>query len=139
MKLQRLSNQNFALFGTILRLDPAGENPVFQIPVKVADAPWRIALLRILPHEISRLERHPDSRESFEPMSGWTILFTAPADAPDEISAFVLDCPVCLYANIWHGVISLTESSLCKLTENLEVGMEFHDLKGVLGAEAFYL
>ena len=30
-----------------------------------------------LGHEIDRLERHPDSRESFEPVSGFTVLFTA--------------------------------------------------------------
>jgi len=136
MKLKTISSDSFAPFGTVLRLDPEGENPVFQIPVKVADAPWRIALLKILPHEIDRLERHPDSRESFEPVSGFTVLFTAPEDKPEDITAFVLDCPVCLYEGIWHGVVSLTESSLCKLTENLEVGMEFHSLRSRLTVEA---
>ena len=70
MKLETITAANFAPFGTVLELDPAGENPVFQIPVRVSDAPWRLALLKILPREITQLERHCTSRESFEPLSG---------------------------------------------------------------------
>lgn len=138
MKLQTLTPERFKDFGTMLILDENDENPVFQIPVKVADAPWRIALLKILPKEIVRLERHSNSRESFEPMNGWTVLFVARPDTPDEISAFVLDCPICLYENVWHGVITLTDSSMCKLTENLDVPMEFHELPSALTAACVF-
>lgn len=136
MKLAHIDRGSFAPYGTVLELTAEAENPVFQIPVEVSDAPWRIALLKILPRTLERLERHPDSRESFEPLSGWAVLFVADKPEPSSLRAFLLDRPVCLYPGVWHGVVTLTPESLCKITENLRVGMEYASLPQPVGVEA---
>ena len=79
MRLETIDCKNFAPYGTVLELTESSENPVFQIPVEVPDSPWRIAILKILPRELEQIECHPDSRESFEPVNGWTVLFAGSA------------------------------------------------------------
>ena len=125
MNLETIGRDRFAPYGTVLELVPEAENPVFQIPVEVPDAPWRIAVLKVLPRALDRVECHPDSRESFEPVSGWTVLFAGSEPRPEALHAFVLDRPVCLYKGVWHGVVTLTPESVCKLTENLEVSIVY--------------
>lgn len=138
MKLEQINNETFSSFGTILALDAAGENPVFQIPVRVTNAPWRIAILKVLPQTITRLEAHPNSRESFEPVSGWAVLFAALPETPEKLHAFLLDRPVCLFEGIWHGILTLTGESVCKITENLEVEMRYLALEKELGVQAVF-
>lgn len=125
MHFEHLDSSTFSPFGTLLALDINGENPVFQIPVETESSGWRIAILKVLPKTLDQLEAHPNSKESFEPMSGWAVLVVATRENPQDIHGFLLDRPVCLHPGIWHGIITLTESSLCKITENLHVDMEY--------------
>lgn len=64
-------------------------------------------------------------RDRFEHVSGWTVLFAGSEPRPEALHAFVLDRPVCLYKGVWHGVVTLTPESVCKLTENLEVSLVY--------------
>lgn len=138
MELERIDNSVFSPFGTVLELKRDPEDPNFQIQLREPDAPWRIALLRVVPHRIEKIERHENSRESFEPTSGWSVLFVSISGDPSDIHAFLLDRPVCLFRGVWHGIIALTEEAVCKITENLEVSLEYKALPAPLGAKATF-
>lgn len=75
------------------------------------------------------MECHPTSLESFEPLSGLTVLVVAEHDKPDEYEAFILDKPVCLYKGVWHQVLALTDEAQVKIAENLDVSSKFYDLE----------
>ena len=128
INLEWINKDSFAPYGTVIELDENGENPIWQIPVIESNDPWRIALLKVLPTTLDKLEAHPYSRERFEPMSGWSVLFTALPETPHNIKAFLLDRPVCLFKGIWHGIITLTPESVCKITENAEVECDYLNL-----------
>ena len=52
------------------------------------------------------------------------------------LHAFVLDRPVCLYSGIWHGVVTLTQEYICKITENLKVPLVCEPLTQPICIEA---
>ena len=86
--------------------------------------PWRIAMFRVRIRQAQRLECHPESMESFEPVRGMGVLLCAAPDRPEKVHAFPLDAPVCLNKGVWHEVIALSGEALYKITENCEVSSE---------------
>ena len=95
-----------------------------------ADSPagWRVAYLVLRDKSIGRLECHPDSDETFEPVTGQALLFVAPADRPQDLTCFRLDAPVVLFKGVWHGLITLTPETEIKITENLRVTCRYWPL-----------
>jgi len=69
-------------------------------------------------------------------VNGWTVLFAGSAPDVSALHAFVLDRPVCLYSGIWHGVVTLTQESICKITENLKVSLVCEPLTQPICIEA---
>jgi Ureidoglycolate hydrolase len=126
--IQYITQENFAAFGTVIEF-PKHSEEQFLILETEEKEPWRLAIFRYANREISVIECHPTSKESFEPLSGITVLVVATNDKPDEYQAFILDKPVCLGKGIWHQVLSLTEEAQVKITENLEVESVFHHLE----------
>lgn len=126
-EIQNITKENFEQFGTVIAFPENSKEP-FLILETEAEAAWRLAVFRYNNREISEMECHPTSKESFEPLSGITVLLVAKHEVPDEYQAFVLDKPVCLGKGIWHQVLSLTEEAQVKITENLEVESLFHQL-----------
>lgn len=90
---------------------------------------WRIAYLVVRDKTIDKLEQHPESFESFEPVKGRSLLYVAGGVKPKEIKCFYLDKPVVLKKGIWHGVITLGKESEIKITENAEVRCVYQRLK----------
>lgn len=127
-KLQSIHRETFARFGEVLEF-PEGFAEPFCIITTERSEPWRLAVFRYTNKEIQRMECHPASKESFEPLSGFTVLVVAEHDEPEAYEAFILDKPVCLKKGIWHQVLSLTDEAQVKITENLEVSSEFYDLE----------
>jgi len=82
---------------------------------------WRIAYLIVRDKKVRRLEQHPDSYESFEPLRGRSLLFVAKRPCLDGVRCFLLDRPVILNKGIWHGVVAAGRESEIKLTENSRV------------------
>ncbi len=82
---------------------------------------WRIAYLIVRDKTIKRLECHPHSFESFEPILGKSLLFVAKTQDMASIECFSLDRPVILKKGIWHGVVATTDECEIKLTENAKV------------------
>ena len=125
--LQSVSAEAFAPFGSVLEF-PAGFEGNFYI-VDTDDAnPWRVAVFRYSNKEIQRIECHPSSKETFEPLEGITVLLVSAHETPDDYHAFILDRPVCLKKGTWHQTLSLTDEASVKITENLEEESVFHDL-----------
>jgi hypothetical protein len=50
-------------------------------------------------------------------------------ESPENIRAFLLDKPVCLFEGVWHDVLALSSAAKVKITENLEVRSEYHNLE----------
>lgn len=126
--LQYVQRETFLPYGEVLEF-PAGIEKTFCIITTEEKEPWRLAVFRYTNKEIQRMECHPTSRESFEPLHGLTVLVVATHENPEEYEAFILDKPVCLKKGIWHQVLALTEEAQVKIVENLEVKSEFYDLE----------
>jgi ureidoglycolate hydrolase len=121
--------EDFKQYGELISFDEQQPEP-FQVVLGEAKAVgWRIAIKKTTAKELVELGRHPDSRESFEPMQGITLLCVAPAENPEVVEVFLLDQPVCLFKNIWHNTICLSVCSYLKITENYNVGSDTYQMK----------
>ena len=130
--LEYVTKEAFAPFGSVIEFPESAKEPFVIVDTEEKE-PWRIAVFRYVNRSVERLECHPYSKESFEPLKGLTVLFVAEHDTPQEYHAFILDRPVCLKKGIWHQVLSLTQEAQVKITENLEVSSEFYDLGKKIG------
>lgn len=126
--IKHITPESFKKYGTLL--DPADKSKVFTVVCGDKDAKgWRIGVVIIGPGPVKQLEAHPESKETFEPVAGTSILLVAEADKPDNIEAFLLDKGVLVNKNVWHGLSILSEKAEVKVTENFEVDSVFHKLK----------
>jgi len=122
----KLTPQRFRPYGRIIHY-PAKQVKVrnrnlFRIVLADKTAPgWRIAYLVVRDRKIYRLEKHPASFESFEPICGRSLIFVATRPDFKAIKCFYLDRPVIVNKNVWHGVVTLDRESEMKLTENAKV------------------
>lgn len=126
MRVESITREAFEPFGTVLEF-PEGFEGNFRIVDTEEEKPWRVAVFRYSNKEIKKIENHPYSKESFEPLKGLTLLLVAEHDTPEDYRAFVLDKPVCLKKGIWHQTLSLTPEAEVKITENLDVEAVFYE------------
>lgn len=123
-KIQNINHDTFKPYGYLIDYD-SRKPGTFQVVLNETEkVGWRIAVSKVMKNKVQMLGKHPNSMESFEPISGTTILLVAQPETPENFEAFLLECPVCLYPNIWHATLSLSEYSLIKITENVEVTTE---------------
>ena len=123
-----ISQESFSKFGKVIELEETF-NERFKIIIQEEEQPWRIAIYRYNEKTIEKFENHPYSMESFEPLTGTTLIAVAENNKPEDYKIFLLDKPVCLFKGIWHQVISLSDEASVKITENLEVTSEFYHLE----------
>lgn len=135
-RLKSIHKEDFVRFGKVLEFSEACTEP-FEIVITEEKEPWRLAVFRYTNKTIQRMECHPTSLESFEPLSGMTVLVVAEHEKPEAYEAFILDKPVCLYKGIWHQVLSLTDEAQVKIAENLEVNSQFYDFEKPLEVQVF--
>ncbi len=86
---------------------------------------WRVAYLVLRDKALRRLEYHPFSDETFEPVRGKALLFVAAKRDLNAVKCFLLDRPVVLRKGIWHGLITLSDEAEIKITENLQVPCDY--------------
>jgi ureidoglycolate hydrolase len=126
--LNHLSTAAFASYGQIIAYDYEIAAS-FQLIIDEPNAAgWRIAVNKVSCEPIAALNCHPNTRESFEPLSGVTVIVVANYDNPSEMEAFLLDQPVCIYQCVWHATLSISKSALVKITENHSVQSETYVL-----------
>lgn len=128
--IETIDKAGFFPYGTVLEFTASSQPPRFEVLVTEAEQPWRLALFRVFNKACTQLERHPTSMESFEPLSGMGVLLAALPEAPLDWRAFLLDRPVCLHKGIWHAMLTLTEETVVKITENLKVNSELYNFSG---------
>ena len=97
--LESVSVSAFKPFGTVLEFLPC-DTGNFYIADTEPESPWRVAVFRYSNKEIQKIECHPASKESFEPLHGITVLLVAEHETPEDCHAFVLDKPVVLKKGI---------------------------------------
>ncbi|MFH1691035.1 MAG: ureidoglycolate lyase [Candidatus Omnitrophota bacterium] len=134
-KYQRITTENFRLFGHIIeypdRNKASKTKNLFKIIVRQPKLGWRIAYLVVRDKQITKLEQHPESLESFEPVKGKGLLFVSTRKREAAVQCFLLDKPVILKRGIWHGVVALSPEFDIKITENSRVKCVYWKIKGV--------
>lgn len=133
-----LIQELFELFGRILEPLPKETPKVtkegffnFFVIFKEFAKGWQIGYLEQMGKVVKVLECHPNTPEVFIPLSGEAVLLLT-VDPEEKITAFKLDKPIVLNRGIWHGVISLSESSEILIVENPDVTSEFHELERMI-------
>lgn len=127
-EIKCITGEAFAPYGRVLEFSENPADPRFQVVATESGAGWRLAVFRVKERECDQLECHPLSMESFEPMQGTGLLIVAPCNLPMQHEVFLLDRPVCLDKGVWHQMITLSQETIVKITENLEVASEFYPL-----------
>jgi ureidoglycolate hydrolase len=130
-QIKYINNESFAKYGYILDFT-GNQKDGWEILFKEKSSGFRIAIFEIERHSAKRLERHPESMETFEPISGISMILLADSN-PEDFEVFLLDKPVCLKRGIWHEVITISEKSKFKIVENDEVESEFYDFDKPFG------
>ena len=125
VQLESVTVNAFRPFGTVLEFQQSDADNFYVVDTE-PEHPWRVAVFRYSNKEITRIECHPTSKESFEPLHGITVLLVAEHDTPEDCHAFILDKPVVLAKGIWHQTLALTPEATVKITENLEVESSFY-------------
>lgn len=126
--IETITRESFAPFGTVLEFSAAPQSERFEVLVEEANSPWRLAVYRVRERACTTLENHPASLESFEPLSGTGLLLVAENAVPAAYRVFLLNKPVCLHKGVWHQMLTLSEETIVKITENLEVSALFYTL-----------
>jgi ureidoglycolate hydrolase len=126
--INNISKDSFGKYGTIIDFTGRKDDPEFEIIISHKEDPWRIAMLRVKNKEFTFLEKHPSSLETFEPVEGMCLLLLSLKTRKSDYEVFLLDRPVCLNKEVWHGIVTLTDVSKVKITENLEVDTEYYNL-----------
>ena len=126
VKSKKITAENFRRYGRVIEY--SGDGPVkkkrnlFRVIIRErGKAGWRIAYLVVRDKIIDKLEQHPDSFESFEPVSGKSLLYVAGNKSKSKIECFYLNKPVILKKGVWHGIVTLGRKSEIKITENAKV------------------
>jgi len=137
--IKKLNAQNFRRYGRIIEYPrkhlKGNQRNLFRIVLTESSRlGWRIAYLIVRDKKIKKLECHPYSFESFEPMCGRGLLYVAKKSDECAIECFQLDRPVILKKGIWHGVVTLTDEWEIKLTENAKVKCVYWPLEFALNS-----
>jgi len=128
--IQSPDKKNFRKYGKIIEY-PAKElkgttrnlwRIVHTVPDKTG---WRVAYLVLRDKTIGRMESHPTSDETFEPVKGEALIFLATGKCFGVIECFRLDKPVILKKGTWHGLISVSPEAEIKITENSRVSCRY--------------
>lgn len=101
-----------------------GKRNCFGILLKERSRGWRIGYLVVRERTIRRLERHPDSLETFEPVRGRPVIAFARPKEFRRPRVFLLDKPVVVKKGIWHEVAAVSKEAEIKIFENREVKVE---------------
>jgi len=126
--IKNITREGFKKYGDVL--EPADKTKVFTVLCgEKENTGWRIGYVIIGPDNVKTIEAHPGSLETFEPVSGTSVILVAEKESPDSIEAFLLDKAVVINKGVWHGLRAMSEKAEIKVTENYEVDSIFHELK----------
>ncbi|MGE0267374.1 MAG: hypothetical protein AB7S78_02810 [Candidatus Omnitrophota bacterium] len=121
-----ITTKTFRPYGRVIEYpDKNKKGPVRNLWRIVHRAPnrngWRAAYLVLRDRSIGRLECHPASDETFEPVSGTALIFVSLTKDLNRMECFTLDRPVVVFKGIWHGLVTVSPETEIKITENLNI------------------
>lgn len=125
LALRPLAADWFGAFGAVLESDTPGFVPLFHQPQA---AGWQAAINTVVDRCATTLHRHPDTHECFVAWNGRTVLLVAPAQAPEQVSATLLDAPVCIAPQVWHTLLAPSGFAQVFICENATVTGVSHRL-----------
>ena len=133
MVIENITSKSFRSFGRVIEYPnkhkKGNRRNLWRIVLTDSNAQgWRIAYLVLRNKILNRLESHPNTFESFEPVSGKSLFFVSSRKSPQKIRLFALNKPVILKKGVWHGLVSLTAESEIKITENAKVICRYYPL-----------
>jgi len=136
--IQNITPRNFRRYGKVIdypRIEKKGTRRNLWRIVHRSWEPtgWRAAYLVLRDKTIGRLECHPDSDETFEPIKGRAVLLVSPQKIPTALKAFWLDRPIVLLKGVWHGIIAVDWEAHFKIFENARVECRYFPLKKRIG------
>lgn len=128
LEIKTITKDQFDAYGVIL--EHVQKSDGYEPLVTVTSKGWIWALLTLTAENriVKQVECHPNSKESFEPVSGTALIFLAAPEEPDDLELFLLDRAVLLHEGVWHEVMALSPEAKIKITENNDVRTEYHDL-----------
>ncbi len=101
------------------------------------DVGWRIAYLVLRDKSIGRLECHPDTDETFEPIKGKAVIFVSRTREICTLQAFWLDRPIIVFRGIWHGIVTVARETHIKICENKNVSSSITRLPRRVSLETY--
>ena len=123
--IKKITAKTFKKYGWVIEYP--GKNSqsrsknLFRIVLRDSKSPgWRVAYLVVRDKSIGRMEQHPGTYETFEPVTGRSLLYLASV-RNGPIACFRLDRPVILKKGTWHGIVTLAKEAEVKITENARV------------------
>jgi ureidoglycolate hydrolase len=131
VKIYKLTAKAMKPYGSIIDsscVKDDGRGNRFGILLKEKSGGWRIGYLILRDDKIKKLESHPDSLETFEPVKGKSVIALALPEGPDSPKLFHLDKPIVLKKKIWHEVLALSAKCEIKIFENIEVKTKYYHL-----------
>lgn len=131
MKIQKLTHKNIKPYGWIIDsgfMKDDGNGDKFSVLIKEKSRGWRIGYLILRKKKLRKLENHPDSLETFEPVKGKTMIALADNKSPHKFKAFLLDKPIVVKKGVWHNVAAVSGRCEIKIFENLDVKTVYTDL-----------
>ena len=135
IKIRQLTHKTIKPFGCIIDrrfIKDGGIGDKFGVLLKEKSKGWRIGYLVLRKKAMMRLESHPDSLETFEPVKGRPIIALAPNKAPGSVKLFLLDKPIVVKKGVWHDVMAASRECEMKIFENNEVKIKYHNLKDLV-------
>lgn len=131
MKINKLTHKSIKPYGWIIDsgfIKDDGHGDKFDVLLKEKSKGWRIGYLILRNKRLRKLENHPNSLETFEPVKGLAIIALADNRNPHKFKAFLLDRPVILKKGVWHNVAAASGRCDIKIFENIDVKTEYIDL-----------
>jgi len=144
IEIEILSEASFERFGKIIEPNKKNlfiqyeDGSAFHVLAKSKSNGWRVAVLKLRTRTIIELQVHRSTMETFEPLKGTAIVCVNTTPSLEGLKAFILDRPILLYTNIWHNVLTISEESLIKITENDEVDSEEIKIQGLISPILHY-
>lgn len=135
LKIYKLTSKTIKPYGYIIDsscVKDDGRGNRFGILLRERSGGWRIGYLILREKKIDKLESHPDSLETFEPVRGEAVIALSRPGSPDAVKLFYLDKPVVLKKKIWHDVLAFSGRCEIKIFENIDVETKYHYLKETL-------
>jgi ureidoglycolate hydrolase len=122
-KIKTITKESIAKYG--IMLEHINQEDGYEPLVKVTSKGWIWAILTFKNKNTDYIECHPTSKESFEPVFGTSLIILSVPEDPTKHEIFLLDKTIMLNEGVWHNVLTISDVSRVKITENNDVTSEY--------------